>query len=124
MSRRTSAGSIKIRRMDWLRKLPGFQQTPYGFEWRLLRLMPSVCLAGTLLPALMSLAARFLIVDGSAAELARRVQLFDFVMIGLVILVWTLVATVTIGCVIVWLMKGPAYVADGFEVSHSDAPRR
>jgi len=28
------------------------------------------------------------------------------------------VVTVTIGCVIVWLMKGPAYVADGFELLH------
>lgn len=90
----------------------------------MLRLIPTVCLAGTLLPALMSLAAHFLIVDGSAAELARRIQLFDFVMIGLVIFVWTLVVTVTIGCVIVWLMKGPAYVADGFDVSHSDTPGR
>jgi hypothetical protein len=110
--------------MNWLRKLPGFQRTPYGLEWRLLRLMPTVCLAGTLLPALMSVAARFLIVDVNAAELVRRVQLFDFVMIGLVIVVWTLVVTVTIGCVIVWLMKGPAYVADGFDVSHSDTPGR
>lgn len=110
--------------MNWLRKLPGFQQTPYGLEWRLLRLMPTACLAGTLLPALMSLVARFLIVDGSAAELARRIQLFDFVMIGLVIFIWALVVTVTIGCVIVWLMKGPAYVADGFDVSHSDKPGR
>jgi hypothetical protein len=109
--------------MNWLRKLPGFQQTPYGFEWRLLRLMPTVCIAGTLLPALMSFAARFLITTGSTAELARRIQLFDFVMIGLVIFIWTLVLTVTIGCVIVWLMKGPAYVADGYEVSHSDTPK-
>lgn len=85
--------------------------------------MPTVCVAGTLLPALMSFAARFLITTGSAAELARRIQLFDFVMVGLVIFIWTLVLTVTIGCVIVWLMKGPAYVADGYEVSHSDTPK-
>lgn len=109
--------------MDWLKKLPGFQRTPYGFEWRLLRLMPTVCVAGTLLPALMAVAARFLITAGTAAELARHIQLFYFVMIGLVIFIWTLVLTVTIGCVIVWLMKGPAYVADGFEVSHSDVPK-
>lgn len=108
--------------MNWLRKLPGFQQTPYGLEWRLLRLMPTLGLAGTLLPALLSLVARFLITADSAAALTRQIQLFDFVMIGLVIFVWTLVVTVSIACVIVWLMKGPAYVADGFEVSHSDAP--
>ena len=85
--------------------------------------MPTVCLAGTLLPALMSVVARFFITDGSAAELARKIQIFDYSMIGLVIFIWTLVVVVTIGCVIVWLMKGPAYVADGFEVSHSDEPK-
>lgn len=110
--------------MDWLRKLPGYRRTPYGLEWRLLRRMPAAGLGGTLLAALASVAARFLITGDSAAHVARTIQRFDFMMIGLVILVWTLVATVAIGCVIVWLMKGPAYVADGFEVSHSDAPRR
>ena len=109
--------------MDWLRKLPGYQRTPYGVEWHVLRLMPTLCAAGTLLPALLALGARFLIGGSDAAELARHIQLFDFVMIGLVVFIWTLALTISIGCVIVWLMKGPAYVADGFEVSHSDAPR-
>ena len=113
-----------MRQMDWLRKLPGYQRTPAGLEWRLLRLLPTAWLAGTLLPALMALAARWYFVADTAAELARRIQLFDYMMIGLAISVWTLVLTVTIGCVIVWLMKGPAYVADGLEVSHSDEPRR
>ncbi|MDO8774595.1 MAG: hypothetical protein Q7K57_38965 [Burkholderiaceae bacterium] len=110
--------------MDWLKKLPGYQRTPYGFEWRLLRLMPTVLVAGTLLPALMALAARLFITANTAAELARHIQLFDYMMIGLVAFIWTAALTVTIGCVIVWLMKGPAYVADGFEVSHSDFPKR
>jgi len=89
----------------------------------LLRLMPKVWAVGTLLPAVMAFAARFVITGRDAAELERHIQLFDFAMIGLVIFIWTLVLTVTIGCVIVWLMKGPAYVADGFEVSHSDNPK-
>jgi len=109
--------------MNWLRKLPGYQRTPAGFEWRLLRMMPTVWLAGTLLPAMMALAARWLLVADNEAALARTIQMFDYMMIGLVIFVWTLALTVTIGCVIVWIMKGPAYVADGFEVSHSDTPR-
>jgi hypothetical protein len=109
--------------MDWLQKLPGFQQTPYGFELRLLRMMPTVGIAGALLPAMMSFIARYWITGGSAAELARRIQMFDFLMIGVVVFIWTLVITLSIGCAIVWLMKGPAYVADGFEVSHSEAPK-
>jgi len=110
--------------VNWLRKLPGYRRTPAGLELRLLRLMPTAWLAGTLLPALMALAARYLLTGSTAAELARNIQMFDYAMIGLVILVWTLVLTITIGCIIVWLMKGPAYVADGYEVSHSDKPRR
>jgi len=109
--------------MDWFQKLPGFQRTPYGLEWRLLRLMPHVALAGTALPALMALAARYLITGDTPAQIARDLQRFDFMMIGLAIFIWTLVLTVAIGCVIVWLMKGPAYVADGLTVSHSDAPK-
>jgi len=109
--------------MNWLTKLPGYQRTPHGFEWRLLRMLPNVALAGTALPVLMAVLARYLFTQGSAAEIERHIQTFDFVMIGLVIFVWTTVLTLMIGCVIVWLMKGPAYVADGYEVSHSDKPK-
>lgn len=109
--------------MNWLKKLPGFQRTPYGFEWRLLRLMPRVLVLGTLLPLLLSGLARLLFTQGSVAEIERKTLLFDFGMIGLGVLVWTAVVTVSIGCMIVWLMKGPAYVADGYEVSHSDKPK-
>ncbi|OIN91864.1 MAG: hypothetical protein AUJ20_09665 [Comamonadaceae bacterium CG1_02_60_18] len=109
--------------MNWLNKLPGFQRTPYGFEWRLLRMLPHVLLAGTVLPALAAVLARFLITHGSVAEVERHLQTFDFAMIGVVVLVWTAVLTVGIGCIIVWLMKGPAYVADGYSVSHSDKPK-
>ena len=89
----------------------------------MLRLMPTVLLAGTLLPASLSIFARFFITASNAVELAKQIQIFDFVMIGLVIFIWNLVVVVTLACVIVWLMKGPAYVADDFEVSHSDAPK-
>lgn len=117
-------GTCKIGGMDWLRKLPGFKRTPHGLEWRILRLMPKVLLVGTLMPATVSIVGRIFLTDGSAAEIARAIQMIDILMIGLVILIWTLGLTVTIGCVIVWLMKGPAYVADGYDVSHSDAPKK
>jgi len=109
--------------MDWLTKLPGYQRTPYGFEWRLLKMLPRIMLAGTVLPVVMAVAARFVWTQGSAAEIERLIQTFDFFMIGLAVVVWTAGLTVGIGCIIVWLMKGPAYVADGYEVSHSDQPK-
>ena len=92
--------------MNWLRKLPGHRRAPPGLEWRVLRLLPSIWLAAD-----------------SAAALAREIQRFDFMMLGLAAFIWTLVILLTIGCLIVWLMKGPAYVADGYEVPHSDRPR-
>ncbi len=36
----------------------------------------------------------------------------------------TAVFTVAIGCVVVHIMKGPAYVADSLPVSHADAPQK
>ena len=58
--------------MNWLRKLPGYQRTPYGFELRLLRLMPRVLVLGSLLPLLLSGLARLFYAEGSAAEIERR----------------------------------------------------
>lgn len=109
--------------MNWLTKLPGFQRTPYGFELRLLRMMPAVLLAGTVLPAGLAGLGRLLFDQGTTTEIEHQIQTFDFAMIGLVIFIWTAVLTASIACVIVWLMKGPAYVADGYEVSHSDQPK-
>jgi hypothetical protein len=41
-------------------------------------------------------------------------MLWMYQLLGLVILHWTLVLTVAIGCAIVLLMKGPAYAADSY----------
>ena len=76
-------------------------------------MLPNVLLAGTVLPASLAGLARFFYSRGPALDLERHIQTFDFAMVGLVILVWTVVFPIAIGCVIVWLMKGPAYVADG-----------
>jgi hypothetical protein len=35
---------------------------------------------------------------------------------------WTAVFTVAVGCAIVWIMKGPAYVADPYPLSDSEQP--
>ena len=41
-------------------------------------------------------------------------MLFDYTMTGAVVLHWTLVLTVALACVIVRVMKGPAYVVDAY----------
>ena len=54
---------------------------------------------------------------------ARALQLADFIVFGVIVFHWTLVITAAIGCVVVMVMKGPAYVADGLDVNHSEQPR-
>ena len=46
----------------------------------------------------------------------------EILAISLVVTGWTAVFTVAIGCAIVWIMKGPAYVADAYELIDADGP--
>jgi hypothetical protein len=38
------------------------------------------------------------------------------------LLYWTIVFTVVLGCLIVMIAKGPAYVADAYPLPDADAP--
>jgi len=102
--------------MTWLHKLPNSHPSPPGLEWALLRRMPRILVLGTLVPALAAGLARFL--PPGVADL----YLVDIYALGTVILHWTLVLTLTIGCIIVWVMKGPAYVADAYPLQDSERP--
>lgn len=109
--------------MKLLQQLPGSRREPHGLEWKVLRRMPMVLLAGTVLPALYAFAARWFITGDTPFEVARQIQMNDYLAIGIVIFHWTLVLTVTIFCVIVTLMKGPAYVADRYDLPDSPKPK-
>jgi hypothetical protein len=100
--------------MNYFNKLPGFQRSPAGLEWKIWKKLHVILAVGTALPLLASAGAYVL--DGlePATQNTRAVEQFFYVMLGLVMLHWTLVLTLAIGCVIVMLMKGPAYVADAY----------
>ncbi len=108
--------------MSWLNKLPDSRRHPPGLEWRLLRRMPRILVVGTLLPVLAAVVARLWPIGGSPQEIAATLGMVDIYAIGAITLHWTLVLTVSIACVIVWLMKGPAYVADAYPLPDSDRP--
>jgi hypothetical protein len=109
--------------MNWLQKLPHSKRAASGLEWTLWRKLPLIALLGTLLP-LLGLGLVHLLADPQAsAAQVRWLQLSDYVVLGVLIFHWTMLLTVGIGCVIVMVMKGPGYVADGYKVSHSDQPR-
>ena len=97
---------------------------PPGLEREILRRLPKVALVGTLLPLCLSLFARLVIDDGSAAEISKQVRSVDIFSIASLVTIWTGILTVAIGCVVVFIMKGPAYAADSYEVSHADRPRK
>jgi hypothetical protein len=78
---------------------------------------------GTALPLLGLLALHTLTDTDASAAQARWLQMADYLVVAVLVFHWTMVLTVAIGCVIVMVMKGPAYVADSYPVSHGDAPR-
>ena len=106
--------------MNWLRKVEE-RQTPPGIEVQILRKLPRITLVGTLLILALPVLARILPPD-PAADIAKQVRSVDIFAIGAEISFITLVFTVAIGCVIVHIMKGPAYAADSLPVEHSDRP--
>ena len=108
--------------MSMFNQLPGFVRTPAGLERVILRRMPRAFLLSALVPALAALLARWFDWSGSEAAVAASIQLVDFVAIGSVLLLWTLLLTLAIGAFIVMVMKGPAYVADAYPLVESDRP--
>ena len=107
--------------MNWLRKVEA-RQTPPGAEMRILKRLPRITLVGTLLVLAMPVLVRVLPPD-PAIDAAKRVRSVDIFAIAAEISLITLVVTIAIGCVIVHIMKGPAYAADSLPVEHSDRPK-
>ena len=108
--------------MQWLNKLPDSVRSATGWEWVLWRKLPLIFAAGTALPGVLLLLLHWLAADGALIS-AHHLQIVDYVVLGVVLFHWAAVVTLAIGCLLVMLMKGPGYVADGFAVSHRDRPR-
>lgn len=96
---------------------------PPGLEWAILRRLPLALLIGTLIPAGLSILVR-LLPPAEGVDPAKFVLNVDIFSFATVITFWAAVLTVAIGCVVVAILKGPAYVADAYPVSHANRPRR
>lgn len=99
-----------------MRKLPNSRSEASGLEWQLLRRMPRILLIGTLLPIIAALAAH------ASALPDASLQMLGYFAFGVVILHWTLVLTLSIGCFIVMVMKGPVYESDSYPLPDSEQP--
>ena len=108
--------------MNWLTKIHG-RKTPPGLEVQILRRLPRVTLLGTLTILAMPVIVRFWPAQ-PGADAAKHIKSVDIFAIATEITLITAVVTVAIGCIVVHIMKGPAYVADAMPVSHADRPNR
>jgi hypothetical protein len=101
--------------MNPFNKLPGFTRSTLGWEQRIWLRLPATLLWGTLLPlGLAGLNRAFAPAAAASGGGASALLLWDYTMFGVVVLHWTLVLTLALGCFIVRVMKGPAYVADPY----------
>ncbi len=107
--------------MKLFKKLHG-RLVPPGLELRILRRLPRIALLGSLVPIALAVLVRVLPAE-PGVDAAKHVQTVDIFAIAIGITFLTAVFTVAIGAVVVYIMKGPAYVADAYEVEHSDEPK-
>ncbi len=112
--------------MNWLHRWPGFQRSPPGREWALWKRLPLILVLGSAVPALVALALWWAAPSQPTAAEERGLLLVIYGLAGLVMVHWTLVLTVAIGCFIVIVMKGPAFVADAYPLPgrQQACPRR
>jgi hypothetical protein len=108
--------------MSALKKLPGFSRAPAGLEWTVLRRLPMIALAGTVL-CIAGMFAATLFLDGDPVSI-KFATTIKIVLASVVVLHWTVVFTAALLCMIVMIAKGPAYVADAYPLIDSDRPAR
>jgi hypothetical protein len=108
--------------MNWFQKLPGHRRSPPGLERSILHELPKALAAGTLIPAFVYLFARYFPSPADGQTVERYLTDIGILAISVVATVWTAVLTIAIGCFVVVVMKGPAYVADRYPLQDADEP--
>lgn len=103
--------------MKYLRKI-NENRAPAGLERVLLRIAPLAALLCVAVPAVIAFGAR----AWFGADAAKTISRVDIAAIAVSITGLTAVFTVAIGAVIVFIMKGPGYVADAYELDDAPTP--
>lgn len=114
---------MKNQAMSYFKKLPNFHRQTPGWEWRILKKLPIVLLGGVLIPVFVGFLSRLFPIEGTAAEIARHLVRVDILAIATIVTIVMSVFTAAIGCFVMVLMKGPAYVADAYELSDYERPK-
>ena len=107
--------------MQLFRQLHG-RVAPPGLEWKLLKAVPPALLLCLALPAGIAFAGRVYSSWATVENPAKLITSIDSFAWSIAATLVTAVFTVAIGCIVVWIMKGPAYVADSYPVPHANRP--
>ncbi|MEM9402233.1 MAG: hypothetical protein AAGA44_06985 [Pseudomonadota bacterium] len=99
------------------------RRSPPGLEARLLRRIPLITLMGSLLPLALAALVRVLPVE-PGIDAAKHIKTVDIFAIATELTFLTAMLTIAIGCIVVHIMKGPAYTWDAYPVEHSDKPTK
>ena len=105
-----------------LKKLPGHPRAASGMEWTIFKKLPGIFLGGLALIGLITWGFHQWPPEGNEFEVAKHLLNIDIFAIGLAVVHATAVGTIAIGCVVVMIMKGPAYVADGIPMVDAESP--
>ena len=103
--------------MNWLKRLPSTGREPPGFEWVVLRSVPKLMVYGTSLFVIPLAILQYGIEPSSSS------RLWELYFIAGLIFFWTMLFTAALCALIVYLMKGPAFVADAYYLEDSDLPK-
>jgi hypothetical protein len=95
--------------MGLFNKLPGFVKTPPGDEWILFKKIPKIFLSG--ISILLACIAYLHFFSDLPPTVAQR---YIYLCLGLLFTHCFFVGVAFIGCIVVMIMKGPAYVADPY----------
>jgi len=109
--------------VKYLKKLPNSVREASGLEWTVMKKLPLALGLGTLFPLVMGLANRFFPPEGTVTQIAKHIKSVDILAIATAVTVWTAVLTVAIGCFVMMMMKGRAYVADAYQLTDSERPK-
>jgi len=112
-------GGRLVNAMDFFKRLHNRCEPP-GLELAILKKLPEALVLGTLVPIGLSVTVR-LLPPAAGVDMAKRITTVDIYAFAAAVTCWTAVLTVAIGCVVVFVLKGPAYVADAYPLD--DAPR-
>ena len=99
---------------------------PPGLEREILLKIPKYLLGSIIIPLFMVIFVRLPPVESlfasTAEEAVKLHTTIDFLSIAIFVAVLPVILAIFIGCIIVMLMKGPAYIADAYDVDDKDEP--